>query len=127
MHKIRKKTAKEDRKMEHLAHASVYHWLEREDATAQNLSIGYWQLSRVYATLGEAPRADYYAKVCIRISEDEGLPPFYIGFAYEAAARADRLTGADAGGLLAKARSLTGEVVDAEEKGMLLADLDSLG
>ena len=38
--------------MIHLAHASLYHWSRCADCTDQNLSIGYWQLSRVYALAG---------------------------------------------------------------------------
>ena len=49
------RTPAEDERMISLCHASLAHWRERMDCTTRNLSIGYWQLSRVYAVLGHTP------------------------------------------------------------------------
>ena len=43
------------------AMTSLWHWSQREDATPQNLSVGNWQVSRVYALLGQADNARKYA------------------------------------------------------------------
>jgi len=46
----------EDRLMEALSQASIYHWLQRQDCSNQSLSVGYWQASRIQAMLGHALR-----------------------------------------------------------------------
>lgn len=74
--------------MLHLAHASIYHWTQCEDYTPTNLSIGYWQLSRAYAVAEEFGNALKYAEICIDISKDASVGPFYRAYAREAAARA---------------------------------------
>ncbi|HBJ83797.1 MAG TPA: hypothetical protein DDZ88_08010 [Verrucomicrobiales bacterium] len=107
-----------------LSHASLAHWRMREDCTARNLSIGYWQLSRVYALAGQADNATHYGQLCLGVSGQE--PPFYISYAHEALARAAKLKG-DTSILdahLAEARRFAAQVTDAEEKKMLDDDLD---
>ena len=108
------------------AQASLYHWLQRPDCTNLNLSIGYWQVSRVYAVCGQAENALRYGQLCLTASEGE--PPFYQGFAYEALARAAKLAG-DTAALtehLATAHTCAAQVADAEERQMLEADLATL-
>jgi hypothetical protein len=114
--------------MREMAHASLYHWLCREDCTDRNVSIGLWQISRVHAVLGDAAEALAYAEECIVLSNDSGLPAFYRGYAYEAAARAAGAAGdpdrvAEA---LRTAGKLLEAVEDEEERRMLAADLDEL-
>lgn len=87
------RTKVEKEKMIHLAHASLCHWIARDDCTEQNLSIGYWLLSRVYAVCGEAEDAIKYAKICLEHSEHENVEKVYLGYAHEAMARAARLSG----------------------------------
>ena len=82
------RTLEEQEQMIHLCHSSFWHWTQADECTEQNLSIGYWQLSRVYAVAGQGENALNYAKRCIAVSEEAGLAPFYIGYGYEAAARA---------------------------------------
>ncbi|MDP4163454.1 MAG: hypothetical protein Q8898_10160, partial [Bacillota bacterium] len=82
------RTFEEDEQMIHLSHSSFWHWGQVEDHTAQNISIGYWQLARVYAVVGQGETALRYAKQCVDVSVQANLAPFYIGYAYEAAARA---------------------------------------
>ena len=79
--------------MREMAHSSLYHWLRRDDCKPMNLSIGLWQVSRVHAILGESETAMQYAKECIDLSENNSLPPFFIGYGYEAAARAAKVSG----------------------------------
>jgi len=108
------------------AHASAWHWRQRPDCTNQNLSIGYWQLSRVYALAGEARRSARYAQLCLEVSGEE--PPFFMGYAYEALARAAALAGERgvAGNYLMQARAFLAKVEDREEQEQLEKDLDSL-
>ncbi|RBP44458.1 serine/threonine protein kinase [Roseimicrobium gellanilyticum] len=72
--------------MRSYAHGSLAHWRQRDDCKTRNLSVGYWQLSRVYALLGEWYSAQICARLCLAASVQE--PPFYLGYAYEALARA---------------------------------------
>jgi hypothetical protein len=123
------RTERESQRMIELAHASIWHWTQREDCTDTNLSIGYWQASRVYATLGMADEARRYGALCLAASEAEGVPPFYLGYAHEALARAAGVAGdrEEAAAQLAEARRIAETVPDEEAKKMLLADLDTLG
>lgn len=113
-------------RMVSLAHASLAHWRERADCTAQNLSIGYWQVSRVCAVLGQAENARHYGELCLAASASE--PPFYLGYAHEALARAAKQAGnaASAAEHLATARLLAAQVTDAGERGALESDLTGL-
>mgnify|MGYP001566686733 CR=1 FL=1 len=108
------------------AMASLWHWTQREDATPQNLSVGNWQVARVYALLGQADNARKYAEVSLKFSE--GCEPFYIGFAYEALARAEMIAGnvTKMNEYLKQAREFAGQVEDAEDKDVLSADIDSI-
>ncbi len=120
------RSADEDQQMLSMCHASLAHWRDRDDCGAQQLSIGYWQLSRVCAVLGKGEPAKSYAELCLAASADE--EPFYLGFAYEALSRAEKVRGNEAEWKqqLAKAREQLEQVSDEEERKMLAADLESL-
>jgi hypothetical protein len=122
------RTADEDGLLRETAHASLYHWLKRDDCEASNVSIGLWQISRVHAVLGEGKLALHYATECVRVSELQKLPPFYRGYGYEAEARAALLTGD--GGRAADALRVAQECAQAveneEKQGLLQADLATL-
>ena len=55
------RSADDDDQLVMLAQASVWHWTQRPDCTPKNLSIGYWQLARVYAVLKRPAEALHYA------------------------------------------------------------------
>jgi hypothetical protein len=46
------RTPEEDMTMLQTSMASLWHWSQRRDAKPQNLSVGNWQVSRVYCLLG---------------------------------------------------------------------------
>ena len=120
------RSSEEDEQMISMAHASLAHWRDRDGCGPQQLSIGLWQLSRVYAELGRAILAEDYGQRCLQISKEE--PPFYRGYAHEALARAARASG-DSDSFrkhLEEATALAGEVADEQERKMLTADLDGL-
>lgn len=108
------------------AMTSLWHWTQREDATSTNLSIGYWQVSRVYALLGQAHNARKYAEASLKYSD--GSEPEYIGFAYEASARAELVAGnkTKMDEYLAKAHEFAGQVKEEDERKILVNDLASL-
>lgn len=82
------RTRAEDDTMLHAAHASRFHWEKREDCKALNLERGEWQISRVWALLGQGESALYHALRCLEICEAEGIGDWDIAFAHEAVARA---------------------------------------
>ena len=77
------RTADEEQKMLHLAHASRYHW--SFVGSARNFAVGDWQLSRVYAVLNEPRLALHFAKSCLELTQknnlSENLPSAYEGMA----------------------------------------------
>jgi hypothetical protein len=117
------RTPEEDRLMISLNQASIYHWTKREDCDDQQMSVGYWQASRIHALLSLAAEAGRYAEVCLHYSRE--LPPFYHAYAYEALARAAMLAGDrdEAQEYAAKAMALTDQVEDKAERELLLNDL----
>ncbi len=120
------RTPEEDLSMLQSAMASLWHWSQREDATPQNFAIGNWQVSRVFALLGQVENARHYAEISLNFSQ--GLSPFYIAFAYEALARAEMVAGnkAKMQGFLDKAIALAEKVEDDEDQRALMGDLESI-
>ena len=111
-----------------LSMASLWHWTQREDCTPTNLSIGYWQVSRVYALLRNADQAKHYGQLCLEAAKNEGVEPYYRGCAYEALARAELVADNEDGmeKYLIQAHQIASSLTDAEEKKMLLKDLASI-
>lgn len=120
------RSVEESRRMVLLNQASIYHWLECKDCTAQSLSIGYWQASRIQSLLGNSSEAIRFGNICLSYSGE--LEPFYLGYAHEALARACRLSGdfQHATEHLAKSKDLASQVSAAEDRGLLEADLRQL-
>lgn len=120
------RTEEDDREMAAMALASRYHW--RQVGEAKNHSISDWQVSRVFAALGDAQMALSFGKAALEVAVESGLTPFYVGFGHEAVARAAALVGdiATRDDHLAKARVQAEAVEDAEERKMLTDDLDTI-
>ncbi len=120
------RTPDEELAMLHTSMASLWHWSQREDVKPQNLSVGHWQVSRVYALLGQAENALRYGALSLRLAE--GLEPFYTGFAYEALARAEMVGGnkEKMNEYLEKARAWAEQVDDEEDKQVLMGDLGTI-
>ena len=76
----------EDDEMLHAAHASRFHW--GHAGTPLNLSVGEWQISRVYAVLERSEPALHHARRALEIARQGRLGPFYRAYAHEALARA---------------------------------------
>jgi hypothetical protein len=122
------RTAEQDEHMVRLTLASAYHWSQRQDVTATNYSVAYWQTSRVYALVGQAENALRYGGLCLQASQQAGVLPFYVGYAYEALARAAALAG-DAPlkvTYLEKAYQVAGRVEDEGERNALISDLKTI-
>lgn len=120
------RTSEENEQMVRLTQASLWHWSRREDCTATNLSVGYWQAARVYALVEDAAAARRYGLLALECAKDAG--PFYLGYAHEALARAAAVAGDDGRKKehLAQAQALAGAVENAEEKKWLTNDLATI-
>lgn len=120
------RTPEEDEQMIQLTQASLYHWSQRPDCTPRNVSVGYWQASRVYALAGEPDTSRKYGQLCLDYAKDE--PPFCKAYAYEALARAEMVAGNKEVMLkhLQEAQKLTESVTDAESKKFLTDDLATI-
>ncbi len=122
------RSLEEENTMLQLSLASLWHWTQREDHTPKNLSVGYWQVSRVFALLGQVDNARKYGQLSLDTASKGGLDPFHMGYAYEALARAEHVAGnrVDTQKYLEKAAQLAEQVSDPEDKKLLLNDLASL-
>jgi hypothetical protein len=122
------RTAEEDEEMLRLSLASTWHWTQRPDCTAVNMSIAYWQTSRIYVLLKQSDNARRYASLCMQASQGEDVPPFYLGYACEAAARALALAGDQQQALeyIAQANQAAALVTEEDDRKALLADLETI-
>lgn len=120
------RTSEDDQQMILLNQTSLWHWTQRKDRADRNLSIGYWQASRIHSVLGDAQNALKSANSCMRVSQQE--PAFFVGYAFEALARAHALNDdqQEAKKALNEAKALADKVADEESKQMLLSDLDTI-
>ncbi|MGE5601891.1 MAG: hypothetical protein ACM30E_02500 [Nitrososphaerales archaeon] len=122
------RTPADEDEMLNLSMASLWHWTQRPDCTKKELSLGYWQVSRIYAITGRPENAVWYAERCLEVTEDAGLPPFYLGYAYEALARA-AMAGRNkrqAMEYIAQARALAAQEKNEEDKQLLIDDLETI-
>lgn len=125
---LSERTPEEVRKMIATSHASMFHWLNREDCTPENLSIGLWQLARVYAVVDSPLEALRNAQDCLEISESNSLSPFCMAYAHEAVCRA-ALLGKDvdtARRHLESAKTHAESVSEEHDRKLIDADLQEL-
>lgn len=117
------RTAADTEAMVLCALASLWHWTQRGDCTNRNLSIGHWQVARVYALAGQGENAMLHAQRSLELAE--GSPPFYVGYAHEAMARAALLVNDRERfqAHLNRARDCAAAVTEAEERQPLDQDL----
>lgn len=85
------RTAEDDARMIHAAHASRFHW--GEIGTPLNWLRGEWQISRVYSVLGLPQPAIRHGQISLDLCLANGIGDFDLAFAYEALARAYALAG----------------------------------
>jgi tetratricopeptide (TPR) repeat protein len=87
------RSASEDEDMLLSAFASLYHW--KQIGTDVHLQRGYWMVSKVYHTHGDADKALSWAIKCSEITEKSAgeMKDFDLAYAQEGLARAYLLTG----------------------------------
>ena len=116
------RTAQENALMIHCAHASRFHW--EAVGNAMNRAVGEWQVSRVYSVLALGESALYHARLCMELTEANGLTPFHKACAHEGMARALSLSDkAAAKAHYQAARDLASSIEDREDRNILESDL----
>lgn len=123
------RTAEEDEEMLRLAVTSHYHWTCRSNYGAKEASVANWQISRVYALLGDGPLARRFGQRSLDVLEGTDVGPFFAGYAQEALARAAAVLGDDDAMAvhLAAGRGLAAQVENADHRSWLEGDLASVG
>lgn len=120
------RSPKDDVNMLLRAAASLWHWTERSDCTGKNLSIGYWQLSRVLAVAGHGQLARQFANLSLEAAPKDD--PFCRAYAFEALARAASILNEhdEVARCLKSAESLAQRVDDSEDRELIIADLRTI-
>lgn len=122
----RQRSAEEDLRMIHMAHASRAHW--QQAGGPEQWATGEWQIARVYSVLGRAEPALIHAQEAFRLAGDGTLGPFLEVSTREGLARALHLSGETAAArqMALAARRLLAGIVDDEDRGIAEGDLDDL-
>lgn len=80
------RTAADDDRMVHAAHASRFHW--GEAGGPEQWAVGEWQCARVYSVLGRAEPALHHARRCADLTTAHHVPDWLVASAQEGLARA---------------------------------------
>ncbi|MHA2288934.1 MAG: hypothetical protein ACXABG_09105 [Promethearchaeota archaeon] len=123
------RTPEEDTEMVHTVHASRHHWgvlVANGQGTPLNLQRGEWQIARVYTVLEREEPALYHANLCLKLTQDNDIGDFDLGFAYEAMARASALAGnkKEKDKYLKLAKEAGEKIKDKGDKDYFLGDLN---
>jgi hypothetical protein len=124
---LAERTPEQDRELVLLNQASLWHWLQRPDCTDENLSVGYWQSSRIHALLGNGELARRDAELSQKFAVS--CEPFYQAYAVEALARSELCRGnlAAAHQHREQARLMAQSIANEKHRKMLLDDLITIG
>ena len=117
----------EDNHMIRLSETSFWHTSRIKKAPDDSLSAGLWQLSRVYALTGNFEKAYEYGHQCLMITQNASLAPFFMAYAHEAIARAQKTGSQSFDSHLSKAYAYTDKVEEEKEKRELLTSLKQIG
>ncbi|NWG32995.1 MAG: hypothetical protein HXY42_01020 [Chloroflexi bacterium] len=117
----------ENMEMLHTAIASLWHWSQRQDVTARNLSIGHWQVARVYCLIQQPHNARRYGLLALQFAK-EAFSAFLCGYAYETLARAEMLANNRVAMKVyrEKAQEMLEQIEDEKDRQLLAKDLETI-
>ena len=123
-----KRSAEQEAELLALAFASHWHWTQREDYSPAKASISNWQISRVFALIGDGPMAIRFGEKALNVLTDPNESPFLAAYAYEAQARGHAVQGNDdaAISMLEQAVSHSAQIESDENRTLVTADLEQL-
>jgi hypothetical protein len=124
------RTPEADDELVHHVHASMFHWLQAPECEPKHRARGEWLCSRAYTVLGPAEPAMHHARRCLELCEQhaDNVEDWDLAFAYEALARASRVTGNqdEARRYEERGRELADRIADPEDKEIVLKDYATL-
>jgi len=111
----------DEQQMLNLAHASRYHW--SFVGKPENLAVGDWQISRIYAVLNQPHLALHFARSALEICQKNSLSEYLVS-AYEGMARAYAVAKdhSSARNYISKAREQLGTLTLGEEDRRIYLD-----
>lgn len=117
----------ENMEMLHTAIASLWHWSQREDVTPRELSIGHWQVARVYCLIRQPHNARRYGLLALQYAK-EASSAFLCGYAYETLAHAEMIANNRVAMkvYLEKAYDMLAQIEEQEDKQLLASDLNTI-
>jgi hypothetical protein len=119
------RTEAEAERMIHMAHASVFHWLEA--GTLINHARGEYLVSRAYAAADRPEAALRHALRCMQLTEDasDEAKDWDVAFSFEAVARAYAISGKmeDARTFIERAERAGDEIADADDRKIFEGEL----
>jgi DNA-binding transcriptional MerR regulator len=120
------RSVEDDDRMVHMAHASRYHW--GEVGSPEQLAVGEWQCSRVYAVLGRGEPSLHHARRALTIAQGPGLPDWLAASAMEAMARASAVAGDESEAMrwASAAKAAADAIEDPEDREVVMGDLATL-
>jgi DNA-binding transcriptional MerR regulator len=120
------RTERETDLMIHAAHASRFMWEDIGEPV--NHARGEWQIARVYSVADRPEPALHHAHRCLQIVEEHGVGDFDLACAYEALARAHAVAGEREASRRyeREARDAAQRIADADDRELVLGDLDAL-
>ena len=115
--------AKDEKRMERFAQASLFHWQHSPRFQPLNAQRGHWLLARVYTVLERTEEALHHAGECLQLTEALELKGFDLAYAHEGMARAQAAAQdtAEAASHFQRARE-AGEAIAGEEDRKYFAD-----
>lgn len=119
------RTEADNRLMEHLAHTSLYHWLQIGKSI--NEQRGEWMLARVYTVLENKAQALQHAERCLKLTKEQDLKDFDLAYSYEAMARAHALNGnqKEYKNFFSLAEKAAMQIAEKEDREIFVSDLNS--
>ena len=120
------RTERETDLMVHAAHASRFMWEDIGEPV--NHARGEWQIARVYAVVDRPEPALHHARRCLAIVEEHGVGDLDLACAYEALARAHATAGESEAARRYEAlgREAAARIADADDRDLVVSDLDAL-
>ena len=125
---LSERSADQEAELLALAFASHWHWTQREDYSPAKASISNWQISRVFALIGDGPMAVRFGEKALNVLSDPAESPFLTAYAYEAQARGLAVNGdhETARLMLDQAVSYSAQIESDENRTLVAADLEQL-
>lgn len=119
------RTTDDNEMMIHLAHTSLYHWLQVGEPI--NEQRGEWMLARVYTILEDKDKSLHHARRCFALTEKNNFKDFDLAYSYECMARAFALNqqAEECRRYFSLAKSSGEEIAEKDDRDLFMNDLNA--